>query len=132
MLALYGLLLSEGIPLAFPRTKGEAMEFYQVFSLDDFKPGAFGIFEPSATLCRAKLDKAVCLVPGSVFDRAGNRYGYGKGYYDRYFADHKMLLRVGIAYGTQVKETIPSEAYDIKMHMLATEDGIFALCENAG
>ena len=46
LLLFYDFLLRQGISLAFPRVCGMSMDFYQVFSLDDFKEGAFHVMEP--------------------------------------------------------------------------------------
>lgn len=124
LMVLYMWLLERQIPLAFPRVSGDTMEFYQVTSMHDFDEGAFHIMEPKEHCRLAKMENAICLVPGSVFDNSGNRYGYGKGYYDRYFDLHKELMRIGIAYQLQIESTIPAEETDVKMHGLATEAGL--------
>lgn len=121
----YLWVLAGGLPLAFPRVSGGEMEFYQVASMEEFEKGAFGIYEPAAGCRQAEFHEAVCLVPGSVFDWTGNRYGYGKGYYDRYFLCHPNLYRVGIAYEMQVRDRILAEGHDVKMQALATETGVY-------
>lgn len=124
LLGLYAWLLSQNVPLAFPKTTKDAMEFYLVSSMEGFAEGRFHIMEPKSCR-RADFAHAVCLTPGSVFDRGLNRYGYGKGYYDRYFSVHTNLYRLGIAYESQMEETIPAGEYDMKMHAVATEAGIY-------
>ena len=42
--------------------------------------------------------KRQVIVPGSVFGRDGSRYGYGKGYYDRFFAKNPKLKRYAVCY----------------------------------
>lgn len=128
---LYEWLIEQEIPLAFPRVSGEHMEFYQVYSMQEFEEGAFHIMEPAKCCKLASFENAFCLVPGSVFDRSGNRYGYGKGYYDRYFFLHKDLYRIGVAYEDQIESQIPSEITDVKMQALATETGILFLEEES-
>ncbi len=89
---LYQNLLQANVPLAFPRVSGETMEFFRVRSMEeDFEEGAFHIMEPRRSCSRADFYDAVCLIPGSVFDRKGNRYGYGRGYYDRYLSLHPPM-----------------------------------------
>lgn len=61
------------------------------------------------------------LVPGVVFDKNGNRYGYGKGYYDRYFARFPKLYKVGIAYAHQMEESLAVAEWDIRMDSVYTE-----------
>ncbi len=124
LLELFAWLLAQEIVLAFPKVLGDKMEFYRVTSMADFCPGAFGIMEPKEGCKEADAVHAVCLVPGSVFDRSGNRYGYGKGYYDRYFSEKKGLYRIGAAFESQVEARIPSEQCDVKMHALVTEQRI--------
>lgn len=124
LMELYTWLLEQQIPLAFPRVSGDTMEFYQVTSMEEFSEGAFHIMEPVQTCRQVDLKQAYCLVPGSVFDETGNRYGYGKGYYDRYFDIHKALHRIGIAYEIQLEKEIPAEETDVKMQILVTENGL--------
>ena len=49
--------------------------------------------------------------------------GFGRGYYDRYLERHPDCLAMGIAYGLQVTEQIPTEELDIPVRYLATEEG---------
>lgn len=125
LLRLYPWLLENGIPLAFPKVTGEAMEFYQVDSMEDFSEGAFHIMEPVEGCKKAEFVQAVCLTPGSVFDFKGNRYGYGKGYYDRFFSMHKDVYRIGIACEGQIVSVLPAEETDVTMQALATERRIY-------
>ena len=71
--------------------------------IDDFmqlKEGAFHVMEPMENCVRAVPDKQPVIVPGSVFGRDGSRYGYGKGYYDRFFAKNPKLKRYAVCYAT--------------------------------
>lgn len=124
LVPFYKFLLEQDVPLAFPRVQGMSMDFYQVFSLDDLKEGAFHVMEPDNACKKTEWEDALCLTPGSVFDRAGGRFGYGKGYYDRYFEKHPRLIRAGIAYENQVEEKLPTEDFDIPINYLITEQGI--------
>ena len=102
------------------------MHFYVVKNLKkDTEKGAFGIMEPKVTceIFNPKLENSVlAFVPGVVFDRNSNRYGYGRGYYDRYLADFPEVRRVALAYQLQISETIlETLVTDIKMHAIVTE-----------
>ena len=124
LIPFYDFLLEQGIPLAFPRVDGTSMDFYQVFSLNNFKEGAFHVKEPDSSCQKAEWEYALCFTPGSVFDRMGGRFGYGKGYYDRYFKKYHHILRTGVAYEHQIEEKLPTEPWDLPMHYLITEQGI--------
>lgn len=132
LLLLYVWLLEKNVPMAFPKVCGDVIEFYRVDTMEDFSKGNFGIMEPVCGCMRADWAEAVCLVPGAAFDRTGGRLGYGKGYYDRFFACHPRIFRIGIAYESQLEERIPTEEYDKPMHALATEEGIAILKKGEG
>jgi 5-formyltetrahydrofolate cyclo-ligase len=61
------------------------------------------------------------LVPLLGFDRAGNRLGYGGGYYDRTLARLPGSLAIGIAYAAQEVPHIPAEPHDRPLDAIATE-----------
>lgn len=123
--------LSTGKTVALPRTdKDYYMDFYMIKELEkDVTEGAFHILEPGGA-CELwkpsegeEKNAAVVLVPGVVFDKCGNRYGYGRGFYDRYFARYEELYRVGVAYGLQISnESLNVYPTDVKIHRLVTEN----------
>ena len=120
-----------GKTVAFPRVQGDTMQFYAVSDFNELRPGTFGVAEPAPTgSARIRLSPeteaaALILVPGLVFDRNKNRMGYGKGYYDRYFAGHTDCTLFGIAYSFQITDLLPAEAHDRQMDAVVTEHGIF-------
>lgn len=90
--------------------------------------GAYGIREPRAdwpVVAPAAIDLVV--VPGVGFDPAGNRLGYGGGYYDRLLPDlraaNPAVILVGLACRIQVVDRLPSDPHDVRMDALALENG---------
>lgn len=69
----------------------------------------------------------VMLVPGVVFDRAGNRYGYGKGYYDRYLSRFPQLPTMALAYENQMETELETLPTDVKMNRIYTEDTVYQI-----
>lgn len=114
--------LRNGKSVAFPKVHGDDMAFYQVQSLTELRAGCFHVMEPTSEK-RVTWEQALVLTPGLVFDTQGSRIGYGKGYYDRYFGQYPHLIRIGIAYASQIEAAIESEPQDIKMHEIVTENG---------
>jgi 5-formyltetrahydrofolate cyclo-ligase len=55
---------------------------------------------------------------------AGHRYGYGKGFYDRYLSRFSGYIKVGIAYDNQIEEHIEASAFDVSMDYIYTESRI--------
>lgn len=89
----------------------------------DLAPGAWGIREPRDGLDvvdPATIDAVV--VPGSVFDTHGRRYGYGGGFYDSYLSQMRPgVPRIGLAFDLQVVELLRTEAHDLPIDALVTE-----------
>lgn len=85
------------------------------------KRGAYGIPEP---VSGADEPAEICVTPLLAVDKDGYRLGYGGGYYDRYFASHPNVLRVGICYAGQAVETLPHGEFDLPVHAIVTEEGV--------
>ena len=120
-------IIKDGKILLLPRVLNITnMEAVQIDSLDSgLKEGPFGIWEPDATHgVTNPQDIDLVLVPGLAFDIKGNRLGHGKGYYDRFLEKCRpQAFFMGIAHSFQVFDSIPSEAYDKRVHGLLTEKG---------
>ncbi|MCI8327414.1 MAG: 5-formyltetrahydrofolate cyclo-ligase [Lachnospiraceae bacterium] len=114
--------LDAGKRVALPKICEDTMDFYEITSLKEVARGEFGIMEPTQKI-PVYWEEAVCLTPGVGFDRTGNRIGHGAGFYDKYFACHSRLKKVGVAYDFQIKEAIPAEKTDIVMDYLLTPSG---------
>lgn len=93
--------------------------------------GQFAEISPSVHADREKTaEKIRMLLPGAAFDRQGNRIGYGGGFYDRWlawwnhtdFEKQGTLEKIGLAYGMQVVDSIPSEKFDQKVDFVITEE----------
>lgn len=106
------------------------MKAVEINSLENLKPDNWGILEPKTF--DGEVDKQcldLIIVPGVVFDRSGNRIGYGGGYYDRYFSDLNFIIKkVVLAYDMQVVESLESEEHDVKVDFIITEKEIIECC----
>lgn len=122
LLAAAAKALEERKKVAFPKTEGDEIRFYQVENLKDFREGSFHVMEPVSDK-RLMETTPLVLTPGLVFDRQKNRMGYGRGYYDRFAAGTPDAVKVGIAYEMQITEQIPVDGYDVPMDYILTEKG---------
>jgi 5-formyltetrahydrofolate cyclo-ligase len=106
----------------YPRVEGDDLSFRQA-SFDDLLPGRYGIPEPrpEAPALSPELARGVVVVPGLGFDRAGTRIGTGKGYYDRTLPRFPGLMRIGLAMGDFVVDRLPTDPWDVPMHLVVTE-----------
>ena len=86
----------------------------------------YGMFEPKDSCPDFPPDKLqLILVPGLVFDRKGYRIGYGKGFYDRFLPSCPKAVTAGIAYQLQLVDDTYPQPWDVPVHYIFTEDGIF-------
>lgn len=116
--------LSDGKKVALPKSYNNGiMEFYYINSINDFVIGKYKIPEPPDTN-KCSGDTGLIIVPGTAFDRDGNRCGYGAGYYDRYLSIHKNLCTAAICFSFQVYDRIEHSEHDIKQDVIFTEKEI--------
>jgi 5-formyltetrahydrofolate cyclo-ligase len=90
----------------------------------DLPTNSFGIQEPPLVggeiVMLEELD--LVLVPGLAFDRAGNRLGYGGGYYDRLLPQLRTdASSIALGYDFQVIEQVPVGPFDYPIGALITE-----------
>ena len=107
----------KGLPLSFREWTPDAL-------LID---GGFGTQLPASG---ADVVPEVLIVPLVAFDRAGNRLGYGGGFYDRTLEGLRGVRRtiaIGFAYAAQETDAIPLEATDQPLDAIVTEAGILRL-----
>jgi 5-formyltetrahydrofolate cyclo-ligase len=100
---------------------------------EDLSPGTWGILEPKPACVRPVSLEEIDLVitPGAVFDRMGNRIGYGGGFYDGLLSSVGKPA-VGLAFSLQIIERVPTEpGHDVPVDMIITEEGI-TRCKGSG
>ena len=102
--------LETGKTLALPRCEGEGvMRAYRVARPSDLRRGAYGIWEPDETCPPIEPDDMdLILVPGTAFDRQGDRLGQGGGYYDRYLAQTRAV-RIGVCHDFALLDAVPTQ-----------------------
>ena len=135
--------LKQGKTVGIPKVLGKArMEFYKIHEMVELNPGYQGILEPgSENLKRISFDKSsdpkgrvrkvsvyteklpLMILPGAAFDKAGNRIGYGGGFYDAYLQKYPDFHKIGLAFSTQCVERIPAERHDVSVDVIMTELG---------
>ena len=109
--------LRQGAMLLAPRWTGVTYELAALGSLDRLVCGPHGIFEPPPSNPRSPTPSPrIWLVPGLAFTRDGTRLGYGGGWYDRFLsAADPASVKLGLAYGFQIADDLPSEPHDQRL-----------------
>jgi 5-formyltetrahydrofolate cyclo-ligase len=108
----------------------EPLRFARLDGRHELTHNRYGIIEPHThRLTNARwLD--VMVLPLVAFDNAGRRLGMGGGYYDATLAYLRSRRRwrkpvlVGVAYACQELKKVPAEAWDVRLDMILTENGL--------
>ena len=121
-LPLLRLLLESARPVAVPLCIAPGrMEARLISSLDDLRPGRWGILEPH-TGCPVleKTQIGFALVPCLCCDLRGRRLGHGGGYYDRFLAGSTFPWAV-FCPEELVADRVPTEPFDLTAPILITD-----------
>jgi 5-formyltetrahydrofolate cyclo-ligase len=123
-LPLLRKLAEAGAQLALPAIAGRGhpliMRAY-AFG-DELARGQWGIREPKPEAAEVAPD--ILIVPLACFDRAGQRIGYGAGYYDmtiNALRAKKPAVAVGIAFAAQEIPKVPATERDARLDFVLTE-----------
>jgi 5-formyltetrahydrofolate cyclo-ligase len=121
------------VPTYYPRVEAGGLTFRRA-RLDQLVPGRFGVLEPleDAERLDAAARRVVVVVPGLAFDRQGNRLGTGQGYYDRALPSLEDARRIGLTLEALLVGAIPVDPWDVPMHAIASERGIFPADHRVG
>lgn len=122
--------LRKGKRIAFPLcdVNTNTMTYHYVTDLSQLKEGYYGIKEPPKEFEKydpkdSEKINTICFVPAIVYDKAGYRIGYGKGYYDRFLPGF-YGSKIGIIYNDFILPRIPRGRYDLHVDVLVTEKGV--------
>ena len=109
--------------LAVPRINHSTMLAVEFPGWEKVRTGPMGILAPASNeACPASYD--VVITPGLGFTRQGVRMGYGRGYYDRWFAEHRSGMKIALCYDIQIVESLPHDDHDIPVDLIVTEQEI--------
>jgi 5-formyltetrahydrofolate cyclo-ligase len=98
-------------------------------SLSDFaelEPDKLGILTPKSSQA-APNSFDIAITPGLGFTETGDRLGYGRGYYDRWFSKNEVKTKIGLAFEVQIVDELPLEKTDMPLDILVTEKRIIDL-----
>lgn len=115
------------VPITFSEDKRMEAIFINDMS-KDLVAGNFGTMEPhQECVHRNRVEPEnidIILVPGSVFDERGGRFGYGGGFYDRFLEKIPYSVRIGLAFELQLEKEIPIQPHDELLDFIITEKRI--------
>jgi 5-formyltetrahydrofolate cyclo-ligase len=123
-------LADQGAQLALPVVAGKGQPLImRAWSFGEpLDLGVWGIREPKADAPEVAPD--ILIVPLLAFDHAGNRIGYGAGYYDMTIGKLRAMkptVAIGIAFAAQEIAEVPVTPRDARLDLVLTEREIIDL-----
>lgn len=113
--------LDNHISLSAPRISGPNLTLHTITGPNDLTQGIWKIREPKTHLPQIDPMKVdIFIVPGLMFDAAGYRLGYGKGYYDR-LLKNTPGEKIGIINTNQFVYELPKSHYDIPVNCIVSD-----------
>lgn len=125
---LLALLREKGKKIAVPKMGAAgSLSHFLLAENTRLVTNSWGIPEPSGgnTLTPDAID--VVFVPLLAFDNAGNRVGYGGGYYDRFLkACRQDVVTVGLSFFGPVPEISDVHPGDVPLSYVVTPERVYA------
>lgn len=114
--------IENDIQVVLPISKADGELDWVVFD-GETQPGIYGFPEPvglAANLSEVDL----VFVPALAVDRAGQRLGKGKGYYDRALSESEVAAPViAVVFEDEILSHVPTEAHDRPVDAAVTPKG---------
>ena len=119
--------IRQNLSLAVPKITGKTeMIAVKLSDQNDLAPDSMGILTPNSNQeISGPFD--IAITPGLGFTIKGERLGYGRGYYDRWFSKHEVKTKIALAFELQLIDALPTEKTDQLVDIIVTEERIIDL-----
>ncbi|MGL4654883.1 MAG: 5-formyltetrahydrofolate cyclo-ligase [Sarcina sp.] len=115
----------DGKIIAVPKImRDKRMKALKINSLDELSIGYFNVLEPTENAKDLSEDIDLTIVPGLAFDSENKRLGYGGGFYDKFFEEHKNSFKISLCYDYQFVTTVYPKEYDVSVEMIISNNHI--------
>lgn len=109
-----------------PKVQGNEMISVEIFPDSQYEVNKWSITEPVSNSAEY-IDFDIVLTPMLYCDRCGNRIGYGKGFYDRFFLDNLGIRKkIGLNFFNPHEEIINVFGSDVTLDGLITADSYYS------
>ncbi|HWA35368.1 MAG TPA: 5-formyltetrahydrofolate cyclo-ligase [Cyclobacteriaceae bacterium] len=113
------------IKICIPRVEEDGnLENIYFEGLHQLQTTAWGIQEPKQGVITPSEKIDIVIVPLLVFDKTGQRVGYGKGYYDKFLMNCRIdCQKIGLSYFPPVERISDTYAGDVALTMCLEPGG---------
>ena len=112
--------LHNNIKVAVPKCNNNEMLFYYIDSLDELSLNKYNILEPNNKRLVRSYKNSICITPSILLDNKGNRIGYGKGFYDKFF-NEVDIYKIGLCYKKCLVRKIDVNNFDKRVEKVITD-----------
>lgn len=97
-----------------------------------FFENSWGIKEPAGEVDSGVKDFDMIITPLLYCDEFGNRVGYGKGFYDRFFAEiNQNALKIGVSFFPPNEKVEDVSEFDVTLDYLVTPTAVLSFLTGA-
>ncbi|HMR92552.1 MAG TPA: 5-formyltetrahydrofolate cyclo-ligase [Chitinophagaceae bacterium] len=121
-------LANPSLAVCYPRTDFTNHTMEAILTTDDttFIQKENNLFEPDAQTVIAPEQLDMIFVPLLIFDKAGYRAGFGKGFYDRYLACCRPdCIKIGFSYFEPVERLEDRHEFDVPLNLCITPEQVY-------
>jgi 5-formyltetrahydrofolate cyclo-ligase len=104
------------VRISVPRVKNNTLENFFFEGIHQLEKNVWDILEPKQGIPTPSEKINLVIVPLLIFDKNGNRVGYGKGFYDRFLKECSSdCMKVGLSFFEPIEKISDVEKYDIAL-----------------
>ena len=104
-----------------PKIIGEEIGLIKITPTTEYEISSWGIKEPKGDVSLEAIPLDFVLVPLLYCDGLGNRIGYGKGFYDKFFLNNKSKYKkIGLSFFNPNESIKDVNGFDVKLDYLVT------------
>lgn len=118
---------NSSIKIAIPKMKDGLLESYLIDDQTKLEVNEWGIVEPINGKRIENKEIDLVITPLLAFDKKGNRVGYGKGFYDKFFNTcRKDAIKVGVSFFEAEEDEIETNEFDVPLNFCVTPSRLYA------
>lgn len=107
--------------------KNNTLTHFIITKDTQYNYNTIGIPEPENSIETSIKDIDIILVPLLVFDKKGNRIGYGRGFYDRFLSlVSDNCIKIGLSHFEAYDELVPTDKNDIRLDYCVTPTRVYS------